>query len=106
MTSYLLTNQVPKEPTVRRAWIVFQLRIRGLSFRELARRHGVTTSAFSHATLTPSHQLEEILAESLGLKVEELFPERYDATGRRLFNVRVKSSTARKSGNVYRRGAA
>lgn len=101
MSHQPLSQEVPKDPAVRRAWIIFQLRIRGLSFRELGRRYGFSVSAFSHATLVPSYRIEKILARSIDLRIEELFPERYDAAGRRLPQIRRERSTARKSGNVY-----
>lgn len=90
------TFDIPKNPTVRRAWIGFQLRIRGLSHRELARREGVSHQAVSQAALGGGSQhLQETLADALGLTPQALFPELYDDAGRRLGRTRDRKRTIR-----------
>jgi len=103
-----VTSEIPKEPAYRRAWVIYQLNLRGLSFSELARRHGVSRFSIQNAMMRPSYPMELCIAKALGLKVEELFPERYDPhTGRRLHPVRgAKPSTANRPRNVYSPPAA
>jgi lambda repressor-like predicted transcriptional regulator len=91
------TLDIPKNPAIRRAWIGFQLRIRGLSYRELARREGVSHQAFSQAALGGGSQyLQETLAHALDLRPQALFPELYDAGGRRLGRTRDPKRTTRR----------
>lgn len=102
------TFDVPKNPAERRAWVVYQLRVRGLSLRALAQREGVSHQAMSLALTAPSSYLETVIAEALGLEPQDLFPERYDAaTGRRLCQTREpQRSTRRGRGNVQKEAAA
>lgn len=82
------TVSLLKEPAKRRAWVAFQLRLRGSSFSELARELGVSRQAIGQALLVPSSHLEPAIADALGITVRQLFPDRYDASGRRLFRTR------------------
>lgn len=102
------TLDIPKNPAIRRAWIGFQLRIRGLSHRELARREGVSHQAVSQAAAgVGSRHLQETLAEALDLRPQDLFPELYDACGQRLGPTRdPKRSTRRGDAPVKTENAA
>jgi len=102
------TSDIPKNPAVRRAWIGYQLSIRGLSHRELARREGVSHQAFSQAALGGGSQyLQEALAAALGLRAQDLFPELYDQGGQRLGRTRnPKRSTRRGDAPVKTEHAA
>lgn len=82
---------VPKEPAVRRAWVIYQLSIRGRSLRQLALSEGVYPQAMSTALVAPNVHLEPVIAKAIGLTVEQLFPERFDDTGRRIARTREKS---------------
>lgn len=93
------TSEVPTNPTVRRAWIGFQLRIRGLSGRAVALQEGVSQQAFSAAMIGGgSSHLQEVVAQLLDLTPPQLFPELYDASGRRLLNTRPPNRTTRREG--------
>lgn len=90
MMSKPINTEVPKEPAARRAWILYQLKLRGLSFRQLARTVGVSQPALSAACLAPNIHLEPVIAEAIGLTAQELFPERWcSETGRRLTQTRA-----------------
>lgn len=93
MASHIASFDIPKEPAVRRAWVSYQLRVRGLTVRQLALREGVSHQALGHALMMPSAAMELVLAKALGLTVEELFSERFDETGRRLYPVRGSQRT-------------
>lgn len=102
MRHIIAPQDVPKEPAIRRAWVIYQLRLRGLSLRRLAKREGVSHNALGHALVAPSSHIEPVLAKALGLKVRELFPERFDEHGHRLHLTRPPQRNTRPSGrNVY-----
>lgn len=84
MTTDLTTLDVPKNPAERRAWVVYQLRIRGLSLRALGRRVGVTQQAMSNTLSGPNSHLEPIISEAIGLTPQQLFPERFTKAGSRI----------------------
>ena len=73
---------VPLEDNARREWIKFQLRVRGSSLSALARELGVSRHAPRLALVKPYPKMERVIAEKLGLKPQELWPERYDENGR------------------------
>ncbi len=72
---------VPLEETARREWIKFQLRVRGSSLSAIARELGVTRHAPRLALVKPYPRMERAIADKLGLKPMELWPERYDENG-------------------------
>ena len=90
------TMDIPKNPAIRREWIGFQLRIRGLSKRALARREGVSHQAVSQAALGGgSHHLQLAIATAIGLRPQDLFPELYDEHGQRLGRTRDQKRSIR-----------
>ena len=107
MSKHQPTADIPKNPAVRRAWIVYQLRIRGTSLRCLARNHDVTHQAMSNALMLSSARLQTVIAEAIGLTPQQLFPEFYDGTGNRLSWTReTKRTTRRDGGNVENKEVA
>jgi Ner family transcriptional regulator len=102
-----LASDVPKEPAQRAAWVIFQLRQRNSSLAEIARSIQRTRRYLSRTLYAPSYPAEKAIADALGMTVEALFPERYDATGRRLHQRRdAKPITAVRSRNVEGEAAA
>ena len=100
-------SDIPKNPVERRAWVGYQLKIRGLSFQSLATKVGVQRSAITYALIGPSSHLEPVIAEALGLTAPELFPERFDAMGNRLAQTRPqKRNTTRVAADVQNGEAA
>jgi lambda repressor-like predicted transcriptional regulator len=92
---------IPKNPAVRRAWVCYQLRLRGTSLRRIAQQHNVSPQAVSAALMTPSSHIEQAIAAALDLTPEQLFPERFDAVGHRLTHTRLPNrSTAAPGCNV------
>lgn len=79
---------IPSEPRERSLWVLGQLRLRGESFASIGLKHGKSRYAARMAMFQPSAEMEKALADALDLKPRELFPERYDARGRRLHQVR------------------
>jgi lambda repressor-like predicted transcriptional regulator len=88
MTKVTAIDQIPTNPRARRAWVIFKLHSAGSSFAEIAKREGVARQAIGMALTSPNSHLEEAIAKAIGLTARQLFPERFDASGRRLFNTR------------------
>lgn len=96
---------VPKEARVRGAWIVFRLRVANSSLSAIAGELAVSVQAVSDAiSQGSSERIERAVAKKLSLPVHTLFPERYDAEGRRIR--RGKRTTSPKPRNVKGRKAA
>lgn len=70
-------NVIPSDPVQRNEWIKFQLRIRGTSMSDLARRIGVTRQAVRNALTAPYPKMERLIAQELELEPEQIWPERY-----------------------------
>ena len=88
---------IPQKPAHRRAWVKFQLSLKGLSFAALAEQIDVSPQAIKDALLKPSARIEEEIASAIKVPVEKLFPERFDANGERLHKVRAAHRTQRPS---------
>jgi lambda repressor-like predicted transcriptional regulator len=107
MTNEPSTVNIPKNPAERRGWIIWQLRNRGWSLSRVARREGVSVQAVSMALMVSSSHLQGVIAGLLDLTPQQLFPEFYDAAGRRLGNTRdPQRSTRGAARNVQEEQAA
>lgn len=73
------TNEPPKNPDQRRAWILYQLHLVGSSFADLGRELGVTRDAVRNATRKRYPKMERAIANKIGKRPEEIWPERYVA---------------------------
>src|SRR6266404_9236015 len=91
------TLDVPKEPARRRAWVVYQLRVRGSSLRRLALQERVSVSAIANALVMPPSHLEQPIAKALGLAVIDLFPEPFDDAGERIHRTRERQRISQPS---------
>ncbi len=65
----------------RRAWVVYRVKLRGLSLAHLARQAGVSRSCLYQVFRKPYPRMEQIVANAVGLTPQILFPERYSADG-------------------------
>jgi Ner family transcriptional regulator len=74
---------IPEDEYSRRQWIRYQLALRGYSLARLAREHGVSRQQPQAALAKPYPKWERIIAETLGLEPNALWPERYDHSGKR-----------------------
>lgn len=75
------TQKIIADPMKRKAWVRYQLELKGLSLASLAKRWGNTRQQPQRALYSPYPLWEKRLAEELGLTPQQLFPERYDADG-------------------------
>lgn len=69
---------IPVDPTVRREWIKYRLKVQGLTMAELARRHKASRQAVASALVKPNPRWEHVIACALGFSAPQLWPERYD----------------------------
>lgn len=74
------TKKLLSKPLTRRAWIIYQLTIKGESLASVARRQGVSRQAMQRVLTYPYPRMEKALADFLGIAPHVLFPERYDPT--------------------------
>ncbi|CAA0103205.1 helix-turn-helix domain-containing protein [Zhongshania aliphaticivorans] len=75
------TKQLIQDPIKRRAWVIFQLSLKGQTFASVAREHGYERTAPRQAFERRYPRMEQILADAVGLPVQALWPERYDLDG-------------------------
>jgi len=77
MPTALDKEPVPQDPLQRNEWIKYQLRIRGSSMSQLARRLGVTRQAVRNALSGSYPKMERAIAHEIGRSPEHIWPERY-----------------------------
>lgn len=77
MSSKLDKEPIPRDPLQRNEWIKYQLRIRGSSMSQLARRLGVTRQAVRNALSGSYPKMERAIAHEIGHPPEHIWPERY-----------------------------
>lgn len=75
------TSNLFQDESKRRAWIIYQLALKDESLASIAREAGVSRQAIWQALVKPYPRAERIIAESLGLTPQALFPERYNNDG-------------------------
>lgn len=76
------TAAAPLKDPLRKEWVKFQLRARGSSLSQIARELDIERCALAHALRRPYPRLEREIAKRLGLKPEQVWPERYDEHGK------------------------
>ena len=74
-------RSTPQEPELRWEWVKYQLRLRGLTLADLARKLGVSGTAVKNTKWTPYPRMERVIAERLGRQPEDIWPERWNADG-------------------------
>ena len=104
------------DPGKRRAWVQYQLKVKGRSLASLARELGVVRHAPGHALAKPYPRMEHAIAEAIGIPVQVLFPERYFPNGERSIRMGrgdrksitkaiANDTTASQEGNVHSEGS-
>lgn len=71
-------KQLLSRPDTRRAWVIYQLTLRGESLASIARRKEVSRQAMQKVLTYPYPKMEKVLADFLEIAPQDLFPERYD----------------------------
>ncbi|WNL39860.1 helix-turn-helix domain-containing protein [Halomonas sp. PAMB 3232] len=72
---------IPTNPTARWEWIKYQIRARGLTLAELARRLGVELGTIAAVKRTPYPRMERAIADVLELQPATIWPERWNHDG-------------------------
>ena len=75
------TTPPPKNPAQLRAWIKYQLELRGTNFQKLAEDNDLTRNAIRHALDRHYPKAERIIAKAIGVEPAALWPDRYDEHG-------------------------
>jgi lambda repressor-like predicted transcriptional regulator len=101
---------IPKRPTERKQWILFQLKLKGSNFRALGRELGCSHQAVAWAAAgNASLEIEQAIAAKIGIDHVDLFPEHFDDEGERIPLARPRQRKGRpqaENGNVYSREVA
>ena len=75
-------REIPESAPHLRAWVIYQLGLRGTNLAALAREQGVDRTCMYHAFVAPYPRMERIIARALGLEPQQLWPDRYGPDGR------------------------
>jgi len=76
---------VKKNPVSKEHWAWIKLRVLAAGFpswKPLAEKHGYTKAAFSMTRCYAFPSIEKIIAETIGITPQALFPNRYRKDGR------------------------
>lgn len=79
------TRKLLADPAKRRAWVRYQLTLKGLSMADIARDAGVTRECLYQVFCKTYPRMEKVVADAVGLPPAVLWPERYDAEGLPLY---------------------
>jgi Ner family transcriptional regulator len=82
MYTNMLITDIPKEPAVRREWIKYQLRLKGYSLARLSLEYGTCRDSAAQAMNRPVPLWERRIAEKIGCRPQDLWPDRYLEDGR------------------------
>ena len=74
-------KEIVRDQTLLRAWVIYQLSIRGSSLAAVGRRAGTCRQVVYQAFLKPYPRMEKFIADALGLQPQDLWPDRYDEYG-------------------------
>jgi len=74
-------KNITGDQALLRAWVIYQLSIRGRSLAAVAREHGIMRQTIYQVFLRPYPRAEKIIADALGLRPQDLWPSRYDRHG-------------------------
>ena len=74
-------STMPGDDYGRRQWVKYQLSLQGFTLGKLARELGVSRSCTRDALWKPYPRMERAIAERIGLRPEEIWPERYGRSG-------------------------
>lgn len=81
MVAAMNINEIPRDPARRWEWIKYQLRIRGSSAAQLARKMKITDRAIRAAKERSYPRVEREIASTLDTLPQVLWPERWNSDG-------------------------
>lgn len=91
-------DDIPANPSLRREWIKFQLRLRGTTLSAMARELGVSRQAIGQTLVSSYPRIERAIAARLNMEPRDIWPERYArrkvkiGAGKRQLSCHVKSN--------------
>jgi Ner family transcriptional regulator len=77
MTAKISEPKIPTEPNERRAWVRLELARKGYTLASLAKRRRCSYSTLRQAMVIRKPKAEGIIARTIGIKPELIWPERY-----------------------------
>lgn len=91
------TSKKPAAKGWHPAFILYHLRLKGLSLRKVAVRAGYAAGSAESPIRRPWPAMERAVADAIGVHPNEIWPERYEADGspKRGFYAKKGSTSAR-----------
>lgn len=80
-------KSIISDQSLLKAWVLYQLNIRGKSFASIARAKKVSRQCPAHAFKRTYPHMEKAIADAIGLNPKDLWPDRYDAKGTALYRM-------------------
>ncbi len=77
----ITTQKMPAQEDWHSAFIIYQLRLKGLSLRRLSRQHKYSVSSAANALRLPWPKMERLIADALGVTPQSIWPTRYHEDG-------------------------
>ncbi len=83
------TRQLLRDPRKRRAWVKYQFQLRGISMAEVAAsaKPPVSRQCIYDAFNKTYPRMEKLIADALGLRPADIWPDRYDADGLPIYRI-------------------
>jgi len=78
----MITDYIPKEPTLRWAWVKYQLELRGYTIAKLAMEMGTTRASVAVVKNKHYPKKQKAIADKLLMLPQEIWPERYGSDGK------------------------
>lgn len=75
------TRRILADPEKRHAWVIYELRVKGLTLADLARQAGVHRVVLYQVWQKRYPRMQSLVAGALDMLPQDLFPERYDEKG-------------------------
>jgi len=76
------TNTPEEKAAFSRSWIRLNLGLKGFTIRSFAKQHGVKAGTVGKVFTVPYPRMERLIAHTLGLAPQEIWPSRYDENGK------------------------
>lgn len=81
-TLFASSIPVPQDESLRREWVKYQLRVRGISMASLARANAASRQVVALTLVRSNPRWESVIAQALGMPPSKIWPERYDPTSK------------------------
>lgn len=75
-------NKSKQKVAFSRSWIKLSLGLRGFTIQSFAKQHGVKPSTVGTVFTRPYPRMERLIADTLGVAPEVIWPDRYDEKGK------------------------